>query len=190
MLRSFFISVLILVSFQLNAQLLSIKLVEGFPLISTDEINKQLTEEGWSKSSMQFVTDSNFIRRTWEVNIKSSNIKSYLLHYEFPNEPGEGYVIYQFPDRANYKKMKKEILDLGYKQLNGGKPKKKNKGKQENIHKEKEELYYNEKTKRLTVIKEVFFYGLFSFLVYTYKPNSSVAEHVMHPTPEDESPKN
>lgn len=183
------ISGLLVFAAAIKAQLLGISQVNNFALMSPDSIQKVLTGLGWTKDNAQFVPDSNFVRRTWSITIKESAIKSYVLHYDFQNEPEENYVVYQFPDRPAYKKFKKDIQEQGYKQLNGGKSRKKGKSKAENIHKEKEDLFYNEKTKRLTVIKEVFFYGLFSFLVYSYLPNSAMAEHVMHPKPE-EQPKN
>jgi hypothetical protein len=177
--KSFSLSVLFLMMLLLakvcGGQTLSIQQIHAFTFISTDDIEESLLKDGWKRRSLQVVPDSNLIKRSWDVTIKDDGIKSYVLHFEFSKDTGENYIIYQFADRNQFHQIKKELKEMGFKHLNE-KSGRKSKSKKENIHKEKEDYFFNEKTQTLNVVKEVFFYGMFSFLVYSYKPNSNFGE--------------
>jgi len=164
----------------ITAQSLTIDQLINFALVTPDEVGAQLEKAGWKKNNIEFVPDSNFVRRSWELSVKSKGAKSYFLHYEFTKDTSENYIIYQFSDRDAFLNYKKELKSKGYKLLSSGKSKKKKK-RDENIHKENEDLFYHEKKQMLTVVKEAFYYGLFSFLVYSYKPGSVMAIHEMEP---------
>jgi hypothetical protein len=166
---------------QVKAQLLSISEVTTLAVSSSDRIGEHLLKAGWKNHNIEFVKDSNFVKRTWMIPTSRADLNNYFIHYEFNNDTAENYVRYQFSDRKAFLNYKKELSDLGYKHLNGGKSRKKGKSKDDHIHKEKEDMYYNEKAKTLTVVKEVFYYGLFSFLIQSYKAKSAFAEHAMNP---------
>ncbi|MBK9284516.1 MAG: hypothetical protein IPM51_09385 [Sphingobacteriaceae bacterium] len=165
----------------LFAQTISIEQVLAFTHSSTDFIETTLLKENWKRRSLEIVPDSNLVKRSWEVMIKGESIKSYVLHFEFTKDTIENYVVYQFSEREEYKQIKKKMKSMGYAHLNSEKRRKRAKTKDEHIHSEKEDYYYNKNTKSLIVVKEVFFYGLFSFLVYSYKPNSLFGDHVIRP---------
>jgi hypothetical protein len=59
------------------------------------------------------------------------------------------------------------------------KVKKANKKDETVVNNEKEENYYHEKKQALFVVKEVFLYGLNSFLIYSYKPKSAIVRHII-----------
>lgn len=158
----------------LDAQTISTNQLISFPLLSAEQINDSLEKFGWEKTNVELITDSNFIRHNWELKPKMSGAKSYFLLYEFTKDTTENYIIYQFSERADFVRFKKEFQNKGYKQVNNGKSKKKN-----HIHKEHETLFYSKKTHSLVVVKETFNYGLFSFLIYSYKPNSSISKLLM-----------
>lgn len=162
-----------------RAQTLSLQQVHAFTTAEPDVIESSLLKEGWKRYNMQVVRDSNFIRRSWEVLLPGLSTKSFFLHYQFNNDPLENYVVYQFPERERYNQYKDELKKEGYRELNKGKSKKRVKSKDSNIHNVKEDYYYSEKLKKLTVVKEEFFYGLFSFLVYSYYPDSKTAQQLI-----------
>ena len=176
-----FILPAIVFSIGFKAQTLSIEQVIAFSTSSTDFIESELLKEKWSRRSLQIVPDSNLIKRVWEVTMKDDGIKSYVLHFEFNKDTNENYVVYQFSDREQYKESKKKIKSLGFDHLNKGKHKTKKKTKDEHIHLEKEDYYFNKNTRSIIIVKEVFFYGLFSFMVYVYRPDSHFADHDIRP---------
>lgn len=154
-----------------NAQTISTNQLIRFPLLSAEQLTDSLEKFGWKKTNVELITDSNFIRHSWELKPKISGAEFYFLLYEFTKDTTENYIIYQFSDRADFVQYKKDLLNKGYKQVNNGKSKKKN-----NVHKEHETLFYAKKTQSLVVVKETFNYGLFSFLIYSYRPNSAISK--------------
>lgn len=158
-----------------KAQNISTNQLVNFPLLSSDQLNDSLDKFGWKKTNVELISDSNFIRHSWELKPKMSGAEFYFLFYEFTKDTSENYIIYQFSDRADFVKFKKDFQNRGYKQLSN-KSKKKN-----NVHKEHETLFYSKKTQSLIVVKETFYYGLFSFLIYSYRPNSSISKLIMSP---------
>jgi hypothetical protein len=160
------------------SQVLSIDQLTVFPLMQADHIGAELLKSGWTVRNLEFVPDSNFVRRSWEIKNKRTEVKEYFIHYEFTRDTNENYIIYQFGDRDVFLKYKEQLKSKGYKLISEGKTRKRKK-KEQDVQKEKDDLFYNEKQKTLTVVKEVFFYGLYSFMVYSYKPNSVIAQHTM-----------
>jgi len=146
----------------------------SFHSLSSEQLNDSLEKFGWKKTNVELITDSNFIRHNWELKPKMSGAEFYFLFYEFTKDSSENYVIYQFSERTDFDRFKKDFQHRGYKQLTPKKSKKKNA-----IHKEHETLFYSKKTQSLIVVKETFNYGLFSFLIYSYKPNSSISKLLM-----------
>jgi hypothetical protein len=161
-----------------RSQVLSIEQLTLFPLIQPEQTGAELLKAGWTVRNLEFVPDSNFIRRSWEIKNRKTAVKEYFIHYEFTRDTNENYIIYQFGDRDVFLKYKEQLKSKGYKLISEGKARKRKK-KEQDVQKEKDDLFYNEKQKTLTVVKEVFFYGLYSFMVYSYKPNSVIAQHTM-----------
>jgi len=179
--KKFILLFICLIVIQIKAQqLLSINQITTLAVSNPDRIGQELIKAGWKADGLEFVKDSNFVRRIWMIPSSRPDLKNYFIHYEFSNDTSENYVIYQYSDRKAFAKYKTDLKDLGYKHLNGGKSRKKGKSKDEHIHKEKEDLYYDENRKTLTVVKEVFYYGLFSFLINSYKPNSKIGIHAVN----------
>lgn len=165
---------IVLLSFtsKLTAQQLSLDQIRNFAISNSETIERSLLKAGWKRHNLQMVPDSNLVKRSWEVNVSEEGTKSYLLHFEFSSDTLENYAVYQFSDRVLFGSFKKQLKNEGYKLLPKGKTKRKSKVNTEDIHKEKEEFYYNEKSKSLHIVKEVFYYGMFSFLVYSFRPES------------------
>jgi hypothetical protein len=176
-----FIFTLVLFAFPFNsgAQILSIEQLIDYPLAPAEKISSDLVKGGWHANNIEIVPDSNFIRRSWETEYKKSGVKWYFLFYEFTKDTSENYVVYQFSDKDAFLNYKKELKDKGYKWLNPEK-KKRRKNADDNFKKEKDDLFYHEDRHSLTVVKEVFLYGLYSFLVYSYRPHSAIAKHEIH----------
>lgn len=163
---------------QIHAQSVSMKQLQQFALSSADKVEETLLKEGWKRYAMQIVPDSNLVKRSWSVMVKEDATKSYMVYWEFSKDTTENYMVYQFSDRTQYDNYRKGLKNEGYKLLKESKSSKKNKQKQDNVSNDKVDNYYNQKTKTLVVIKEVFTYGLFSFLTYAYRPGSQYAENL------------
>lgn len=165
--------------FNFKAQFLSIAQITTMAFSSADKIEEILLKERWISSGLELNTDSNYVKKTWLIETQVSDIKNYVIHYEFIKDTGENYIIYQFADRKMYNNYQTELKANDFKQLNRGKARKRGRSKDKHIHQEKEYLYIHEKTKSLTVLKEVFYYGLNSFLIQSYKPKSAIAFHII-----------
>lgn len=174
----FLVVIVLLSSTRLLAQSATLHQLQQFAVSSADRVEETLMKDGWKRYAMQVVPDSNLVKRSWSVMVKEDATKSYLVYWEFSKDTAENYVVYQFSDRAQYNNYRKELKSEGYKLLKPGKSSKKNKQKQDDVTNEKVDNYYNQKTKTLVVVKEVFTYGLFSFLTYAYRPNSQFAENL------------
>ena len=171
-LLSIFVMFWVCLSCPLLAQELNLEQLRKFAISNSEAIESSLLKAGWKRHNLQMVPDSNLVKRSWEVNVSEEGTKSYLLHFEFSSDTIENYAVYQFSDRALFGSFKKQLKNEGYKLLSNGKTRRKSKVNTEDIHKEKEEFYYNEKSKSLHIVKEVFYYGMFSFLVYSFRPES------------------
>lgn len=158
----------------LNAQSISTNQLISFPLLPAEQISDSLEKFGWKKTNVELVTDSNFIRHSWELKPKMSGAEFYFSIYEFTKDTSENYIIYQFSDRADFNQFKKDFQSKGYKPIAPVKTKKKNQ-----IHKEHETVFYSKKTQSVIVIRETFNYGLFAFLIYSYKPNSAISKLIL-----------
>lgn len=178
-LKAYFLIIIVLLSSaKLFAQSVTIHHLQQFANSNADRVEESLLKEGWKRYAMQVVPDSNLVKRSWSVMVKEDATKSYLVYWEFSKDTTENYVVYQFSDRAQYDSYRKSLKSEGYKLLKEGKSNKKSKQKQDNVSNDKVDNYYNQKTKTLVVIKEVFTYGLFSFLTYAYRPGSQYAENL------------
>lgn len=179
--QSFSGSLIVLISIlciKIHAQCITLKQLQQFAVTSADRVEETLLKDGWKRYAMQIVPDSNLVKRSWSVMVKEDATKSYLMYWEFSKDTTENYMVYQFSDRTQYDNYRKGLKNEGYKLLKEGKSSKKNKQKQDNVSNDKVDNYYNQKTKTLVVIKEVFTYGLFSFLTYAYRPGSQYAENL------------
>lgn len=179
--QSFSGSLIVLISIlcmKIHAQSITLKQLQQFAVTSADRVEETLLKDGWKRYAMQIVPDSNLVKRSWSVMVKEDATKSYLMYWEFSKDTTENYMVYQFSDRTQYDNYRKGLKNEGYKLLKESKSSKKNKQKQDNVSNDKVDNYYNQKTKTLVVIKEVFTYGLFSFLTYAYRPGSQYAENL------------
>jgi hypothetical protein len=158
-----------------SAQVFPTDKILNFPLMSADEVSTSLENSGWKKHNIEFVPDSNFVRRSWELSNRKGEPKSYFLYYELISDSAENYIIYQFSDRNAFVTYKKELKSHGYKLMPAEKSNKKRR-KGEEISKDVEDFFYLDSSRSLVVVKETFYYGLFSFLIYVYRPNSAFAQ--------------
>lgn len=175
--KTVFVFILItVVKFDFNAQVFSTDDLLKFPFFKGDDLSEFLEKKGWEKYNYEIVKDSNFVRRTWRYSNKTSGTDSYFAYYEFTKDTMENYIVYQFSDRKSLDIYRSELKNKGYKML---KAKKTNKKDETVVNNEKEENYYHEKKQALFVVKEVFLYGLNSFLIYSYKPKSAIVKHII-----------
>lgn len=163
-------------AFTAKSQLFTTDNLMRFGYKSIDEMAAILEKSGWEQRSVEMVTDSNFVRRTWKLENKMGGADSYFIYYDFIKDTSENYIVYQFSDRATLENYRTDLKAKGYKLY---KPKKKKKDPENDVNKEKEEVYYIEKKHAIVIVKELFLYGLNSFVIYPYKPNSAIAKEML-----------
>lgn len=182
-LKSFIIAIFILLHFFGYTQTLSIDELIHFPHQDADSITLQLVVKGWEASNIEFITDSNFVRRTWRVKNTYDDLKSYLILYEYTSDPAENHIIYQFSNRETFKTYKEDLKGKGYKLLVEKKKKKRNKKQDKDMIREVDEAFYSDKKTSIVNISEVFFYGMNTFMIYSYKTNSALGKNLLHDRP-------
>ncbi len=173
----------ILLVFRANAQTLSAEDIIRFPHQDADSITMQLVAKGWEASNIEFITDSNFVRRTWRVKNSYDDLKSYLILYEYTSDHAENHIIYQFSSRQTFNGYKDELKGKGYKLLMEKKSKKRNKRHDKDMFKEVDEAFYSDKKTSIVNISEVFFYGMNTFMIYSYKTDSALGKNMLHDRP-------
>jgi hypothetical protein len=164
-------------------QSLSVDELIRYPHYHADQLSDSLEKKGWKKHNLEFVTDSNYVRRTWAIQNTYNDLKSYFLLYDFVNDTAENYTVFQFSNRKDFTEYKNSFKKAGFKELTQkSKGKKKRKKNQKNIYEEKEEIFYSEKLRSVVQIKEIFVYGMFSFLVNSYKTSSGIGKNILQET--------
>ncbi len=182
--RKYFIAVtFILFSYFCRTQTLSADELIYFPHKDPDYISEQLVKKGWEANNIEFITDSNFVRRTWVVKNAYDDLKSYFILYEYTNDTSENHVIYQFSSRQTFNTYKEELKTKGYKLLVEKKARKRNRKKDKEMFKEVDEAFYSDKKTSIINITEVFFYGMNTFMIYSYKTNSALGKNLLHDRP-------
>lgn len=171
------------ISFTGRSQTLSVEELIRFPHQDADSITIQLVAKGWEASNIEFVTDSNFVRRTWRIKNTYDDLKSYLILYEYTSDPAENHIIYQFSNRETFKKYKDDLKTIGYTLLVEKKGKKKSRKHNKDMVKEIDEAFYSDKKTSILNISEVFFYGMNTFMIYSYKTNSGLGKNLLHNRP-------
>jgi hypothetical protein len=174
----FFLLILVLGISAARSQTLTLDELLAFPVSPQDTIDSKLKAKGWETRNVEFVTDSNLVRRSWIIANKYNDLKSYLQLYDFTKDSEENNISYQFSDRKTYEAYAEQLKKMGFKELTSKKKKKKKK-EDKNIYKEKEQLYYSEKKNSLISLKEVFVYGMNAFVIYSYKGSSRTAKDLM-----------
>ncbi|MCE3227771.1 MAG: hypothetical protein K0S32_2322 [Bacteroidetes bacterium] len=162
-----------------RAQILTLDELIEMPTISQEKIETNLESKGWKTRNVEYVTDSNLVRRSWMIDNKYNTLKSYVQLYDFLKDNEENTISYQFSDRKAYDEFKELMKKTGFKEISKPKKKKKKKNEDKNIYKEKEDLYYSEKKNSLISLKEVFVYGMNTFVLYSYKASSRTAKDIM-----------
>ncbi|MCW3075394.1 MAG: hypothetical protein JWO32_3 [Bacteroidetes bacterium] len=181
--KSLFKALLVLsFSFTVNngvCQVLKLSELLSYPSFEIDEVETSLKAKGWESYNYEVVTDSNLIKKTWVINNKYNDLKSYFQYYEFTKNKLENYISYQFSERKAFNDYQVELKKMGYKDLLEKYKKKKKKKGDPNIYKERNELYFSERKNSLIVLKEVFVYGMNAFVFYTYKGDSQSAKDII-----------
>jgi uncharacterized radical SAM superfamily protein len=88
-----------------------------YPRLNADDISEKLVKKGWHVNSLEFVTDSHFVRRTWMIPNSFNDLKSYVLFYDFVNDTSENHIIYQFSDKKILSNYKTQLEKAGYRHL-------------------------------------------------------------------------
>ncbi|MCE3260775.1 MAG: hypothetical protein K0S12_2416 [Bacteroidetes bacterium] len=176
--KYFFLLMLTLGLSAANSQTLTLDELLAYPNTSQDTIDSKLKAKGWETHNVEFVTDSNLVRRSWIIANKYNDLKSYLQLYDFTKDSEENNISYQFSDRKTYESYGEQLKKMGFKELTSKKKKKKKK-EDKNLYKEKEQLYYSEKRNSLVSLKEIFVYGMNAFVIYSYKASSRTAKDLM-----------
>lgn len=166
-----------------EGQTLTIDELIRFPHQDADSITIQLKAKGWEASNIEFITDSNFVRRTWRVKNTYDDLKSYLILYEYTSDNAENHIIYQFSSRENFKTYKADLINKGYVLLVEKKAKKKSRKKNKDMVRETDEAFYSDKKTSILNISEVFFYGMNTFMIYSYKTNSALGKNLLYNRP-------
>ena len=167
----------------MRSQTLSADELIRFPHQDPDSITTQLVAKGWEASNIEFITDSNFVRRTWRVKNSYDDMKSYLILYEYTSDPAENHIIYQFSSRDSYKGYKENLQNIGYKLLVEKKSKKKSRKHSKDMFREVDEAFYSDKKTSIINVSEVFFYGMNTFMIYSYKTDSALGKNLLHNRP-------
>lgn len=166
-----------------RSQILSVNDLIHFPHQDPDSITIQLTAKGWEASNIEFITDSNFVRRTWRVKNSYDDLKSYVILYEYTSDPAENHIIYQFSNRDTFKKYKEDLKGIGYVLLVEKKGRKRSRKHNKDMVKEIDEAFYSDKKTSIINISEVFFYGMNTFMIYSYKTNSALGKNLLQNRP-------
>jgi hypothetical protein len=177
------IAISVFVSLFSKAQTLSVEELIRFPHQDPDSITIQLTSKGWEASNIEFITDSNFVRRTWRVKNTYDDLKSYLILYEYTSDPAENHIIYQFSSRQSFKGYKDNFQKIGYKLLVEKKSKKKSRKHNKDMVREVDEAFYSDKKTSIINVSEVFFYGMNTFMIYSYKTDSALGKNLLQNRP-------
>ena len=184
MVRNYFIFILFIwLCSSAKAQTLNVDELIHFPHEDPDHISEQLVKKGWEASNIEFITDSNFVRRTWMVKNGYDDLKSYLILYEYTSDTSENHIIYQFSSRETFNTYKEELKTKGYKLLIEKKNKKRSKKKDKDMFREVDEAFYSDKKTSIVNITEVFFYGMNTFMIYSYKTNSALGKNLLNDRP-------
>jgi hypothetical protein len=166
-----------------KAQTLTAEELIRFPHQDADSITLQLVAKGWEASNIEFITDSNFVRRTWRIKNTYDDLKSYLVLYEYTSDPAENHIIYQFSNRETFGKYKEDLVSKGYTLLIEKKAKKRSKKHDKHMFRSTDEAFYSDKKTSILNISEVFFYGMNTFMIYSYKTNSALGKNLLHDRP-------
>ena len=166
-----------------KAQTLSVDELIHFPHQDADSITVQLVTKGWEASNIEFVSDSNFVRRTWRVKNSYDDLKSFLILYEYTGDPAENHIIYQFSSRETFKNYKEQLVGKGYKLLIEKKSKRRSRRHDKDMFKQVDEAFYSDKKTSILNISEVFFYGMNTFMIYSYKTESALGKNLLHDRP-------
>ena len=179
----FFFTVLI-GSAQTSAQELTIQELIEFPHKDPDYISEKLKAKGWEATNIEFITDSNFVRRTWGIKNAYNDLSSYLILYEYTSDTAENHIVYQFSNREVFGNYKKELKEKGYKLLVEKKNKKpRRKKKDKHMYREVDEAFYSDKKTSIVNVSEVFFYGMNTFMVHSYKTRSALGKNLLNDRP-------
>jgi hypothetical protein len=170
---------------QTGSQELSISELIEFPHKDADYISEKLKTKGWEATNIEFITDSNFVRRTWGIKNAYNDLSSYLVLYEYTSDTAENHIIYQFSNREVFGNYKKELKDKGYKLLVEKKSKKagSKKKKDKHMYREIDEAFYSDKKTSILNVSEVFFYGMNTFMVHSYKTHSALGKNLLNDRP-------
>jgi hypothetical protein len=169
---------------QTSSQELSIEELIEFPHKDPDYISSKLKAKGWEATNIEFITDSNFVRRTWGIKNAYNDLSSYLVLYEYTSDTAENHIIYQFSNREVFGNYKKGLKDKGYKLLVEKKNKKTNrKKKDKHMYREVDEAFYSDKKTSILNVSEVFFYGMNTFLIHSYKTHSALGKNLLNDRP-------
>ncbi len=149
-----------------------------FPYYKAEAIADSLSKKSWEPKNVEFITDSNYVRKTWMKPGTKGYGKSYFIHYEFTKDTSENYIIYQFANRTDFTNYKSDLKKAGYK-LMSNKSRKKMMNTEKITLNGKEDIFYLEKTGSVSIVEDAFVYGLNSFLFYSYKSNSAIAKYIL-----------
>jgi hypothetical protein len=163
----------------IKCQILSINDIVSWSGTDANIVGEHLVFRGWSEHGYEINKDSGFVRRTWMVQNKYNDLKSYFQYYISDADSSENYTIYQFSDRETFNSYRNELKRMGYKLQSDKKKRKKKKDKDKNKYKDKEELYLADKKNSLVSVKEVFLLGFNTFLVSTYNSKSRIGKTIL-----------
>ncbi len=181
--KHFIIIAFLTISLFGKSQILTVDELIRFPHQDADSITLQLTAKGWEASNIEFITDSNFVRRTWRVKNSYDDLKSYMILYEYTSDPAENHIIYQFSSRQSFKEYKDNFEKIGYKLLVEKKSKKKSRKHSKDMFREVDEAFYSDKKTSIINVSEVFFYGMNTFMIYSYKTDSALGKNLLQNRP-------
>lgn len=162
-------------AFSVKAQTITLQELITFPALGMDKTEANLKEKGWESYNVEFITDSNLVKKTWVIANKYNDLKSYVQYYDFQKKPDENYMWYQYSDRKAYETMMADLKKAGYKNLSAKSKKKKRKKDNPYLYKEKQDLYLSDQNKSLIVLREIFVYGMNAFVVYSHPSKSQIA---------------
>ncbi|MCE3260774.1 MAG: hypothetical protein K0S12_2415 [Bacteroidetes bacterium] len=80
------LTVSVFFSLNIKSQVLTLEELIQYPRLNADDISEKLVKKGWHVNSLEFVTDSHFVRRTWMIPNSFNDLKSYVLFYDFVND--------------------------------------------------------------------------------------------------------
>ena len=149
-----------------------------YPYYPYEQVGDSLIKRGWEIKKVEFVSDSNYVRRVWSKSRPKDNVKTYVIYYEFTKDTSENYIIYQFSEKQSFQDYKSDLKKKGFKIMT-----KKSRLKMKNTdiitYNDKEDIFYNDKKNTLVIVEDVFLFGLNCFLIYTYKSSSAIARYIL-----------